>query len=376
MTIRKRYAKSTEEWRYRAELLITTDGKRSTALGSHGWTDAATAKSDDLALRTSRGTGRLAASEATVALYLERYIGELEITAANGKPLGRTTATKYRDQARYVAGVIGEVRLTALREEHVIELRRELISRLAPGTVHGVLSFLGRALDVAERRGYLRVPNPAAAKAVRRPRAKAGAAPVLEPATSRKILAAVGSDPILRAAVPLALGATLRRAEVLGLRWSAVDLEAGVITIASGSTYTVGGWSDPKSDAGAREIPMPAFVIAALRAHREAQPAAPIADALVLANPHTGEPYTPTSLSRAWRLFREAHPELVPAGMTFHDLRHGAAQALIESGLGREVIKRVAGWSADAMPEHYAPGLTAEARRDVARRLETQLGAG
>jgi integrase len=291
--------------------------------------------------------------------------------ARGGSPLAPTTATKYRDQSRRIAGVIGDVPLSRLREADVERLRDELLERGNAGTtVNNTLRLLGSALEVAERRGLLRVPNPAAARHVERPSAKSTPAPVLEPEAARRILEAVVGDPVLDVAVHLALGGTLRRAEVLGLRWSAVDLEAGTLTITA--TYNGHGFAGPKSDAGVRVIPAAPFVLEALRRHRDAQAVAPIADALVLSN--GGRPYNPTSLSRAWRLFREAHAELVPAGMTYHDLRHGAAQALVEAGVSREVIMRVAGWSADAMPELYAPGLSDEAARDVANRLQQQLG--
>lgn len=347
--------------RYRARVIVA--GKQVTS----AWADKATAKRDVRRLLDQRDAGRLAsAAGSTVRDYLEQYVAGRQAVNAN-------TATKYRDQSRRIAGVIGDVPLTALREETVEHLRDELTARgLAGSTVNGDLRLLGSALEVAERRGLLRVPNPAAARHVERPSGKAAPAPVLGPDAVRKILEAVVGDPVLDVAVHLAVGATLRRAEVLGLRWSAVDLEAGTIAVLPGATYTRGGFGNPKSAAGVRVIPAPAFVLDTLRRHRDAQAVRPIGDALVLSN--GGRPYNPTSLSRAWRLFREAHVDLVPAGMTYHDLRHGAAQALVEAGVSREVIMRVAGWSAEAMPELYAPGLSAEAARDVADRLQQQLG--
>ena len=348
--------------RYRARVVV----ERKQIVGK--WhADLEGAQLERNALSTRKLTGQLATADGeTVATFLDRYIA--------GRQISANTADKYRDQARRIAAVIGDVPLTRLREEHVEQYRDHAIEvrKLSTSTVNGDLRLLGSALDVAARRGLLRVPTPAAAKHVQRPSAQPEPAPTIGPDQARRILEAVVGDPVLDVAVHLALGATMRRGEVLGLRRSAVDLEAGTIAVVPGGTYTRAGFGDPKSAAGVRLIPVPPFVIDAIRRHLEAQAVAPIGDALVLSN--AGQPYSPTSLSRAWRLFRNAHPDLVPAGMTFHDLRHGAAQALVEGGISREILKRTAGWGEGAMPESYVHDLSPEAQLAVRDTMQRQLG--
>ena len=60
----------------------------------------------------------------------------------------------------------------------------------------------------------------------------------------------------------------LRRGEVLGLHWADADLEQGVIFIRE-----TGDDGTPKSDSGVRAVPLPAPVVAALKAWRKAQAA-------------------------------------------------------------------------------------------------------
>ena len=65
----------------------------------------------------------------------------------------------------------------------------------------------------------------------------------------------------------------LRRSEVLGLRWSAVDLDTGMLSVRRGRV-AVGGEAvegAPKSRRSRRDLPLPAELTEALRALRQRQ---------------------------------------------------------------------------------------------------------
>jgi len=71
----------------------------------------------------------------------------------------------------------------------------------------------------------------------------------------------------------------MRRSEVLGLRWSAVDLDTGTLSVRRGRV-AVGGEAvegAPKSRRSRRDLPLPADVVAALRALRQRQRAEALA---------------------------------------------------------------------------------------------------
>ena len=81
----------------------------------------------------------------------------------------------------------------------------------------------------------------------------------------------------------------MRPAEVCGLRWSDVDLDAGTLTVANTSTLVDGVMLEkgPKSEKGKRHLPLPAPVTVALRAFRARQAAERLA-----AGPATPTPGT------------------------------------------------------------------------------------
>ncbi|GAA4066056.1 site-specific integrase [Nonomuraea soli] len=75
-----------------------------------------------------------------------------------------------------------------------------------------------------------------------------------------------------RALVGLAAGTGLRRGECTGLRWEAVDLEAGTLRVERTAVEVAGNITSkpyPKTKAGRREVPLPGFVVGLLPTHRE-----------------------------------------------------------------------------------------------------------
>jgi integrase len=80
-----------------------------------------------------------------------------------------------------------------------------------------------------------------------------------------------GEDP-WDVAVHLSLGLGLRREEVLGLRWGDIDdctVRVRRMLTYAGREYHLG---PPKSEAGERDLPLPAFVAGAVKRHRAGRP--------------------------------------------------------------------------------------------------------
>ena len=104
--------------------------------------------------------------------------------------------------------------------------------------------------------------------------------------------------------VMLALATGLRRGELLALRWRNVDLDHGTIRVVQSLEQTKAGlrFKSTKSDKG-RGVALPAFAIAELRRHKQAQAEALLAlgvrqsgDTLVCGRVD-GEPKQPASLT-------------------------------------------------------------------------------
>lgn len=302
------------------------------------------------------------------------WIPAVASVSKRGKPLAPTTLTRYEGSAKKISDVIGKVRLLDLRAEHPVKLRDSLLADgLAPQTVSDQLRVLSQALGYAEAQGHCR--NWAAAAIVNRPVGEKPRFTVIDAELGGKILAAVrGTDPWDIAAT-LGLGLGLRREEVLGLRWS--DNDEGVVHIRQTLTYAAGElhYGRPKSEAGERDLQLPAFVAAALKRHKAQQAkrllALGITPTLVV-DRGDGEPWMPASFSTGWRRFAKAHGF---EGVKFHGLRHGAATLMLASGISDAVAANVMGHADTRILARYQDVVT-ELQRDAAARMDGLLGRG
>jgi integrase len=163
----------------------------------------------------------------------------------------------------------------------------------------------------------------------------------------------------------------LRRGEAVGQEWTNVDLDAGLLTVAT--ELVVDGWdvyeSAPKSDAGARVIALDAGTVEALREHRGRQRAEKRKAGAGWVE--TGKVFTQEDGS--W-----LHPEAVSdrfeqiyraAGLPpvrLHDLRHGAATLIHAGGGDMHTIKETLGHSGIAISSDTYTSLLPEVDRAVA----------
>jgi len=134
----------------------------------------------------------------------------------------------------------------------------------------------------------------------------------------------------------------LRRSEVLGLRWSDVDLDAGTVAVRQGRvavTPTLDDTDAPKSAQSARTVPVGVILPGAvdvLRSFRARQAAERLQlgvpwrpDGLVIVN-EAGEPVRPEWFSDRFRaLSREAGVPVI----RLHATRHTMADALAAAGV-------------------------------------------
>jgi integrase len=172
----------------------------------------------------------------------------------------------------------------------------------------------------------------------------------------------------------------MRQGEVLGLRWSDVDLDAGQLTIRQ--TLQHAGkrprFAEPKTSRSRRTLALSDVAIAALRAQRSAQ----LQERLLagsrwqdygLAFTSTiGTPMMPGDLTK--RLQRLLAAAGLPR-LRYHDLRHGTASLLTAQGIHPRTIMEILGHSTIAVTmntyAHVAPAL----QREAARSLDAVLGS-
>jgi integrase len=159
-----------------------------------------------------------------------------------------------------------------------------------------------------------------------------------------------------RLEVPILLGATtgMRRGEVLGLRWSDLDLDAGRLAVRQTLTAPrdpdtgqhVPIFGEPKTRRGKRSVPLPAQTVAALRGHRKAQAVERLQvgpdytdHGLVFAEPDGG-PVHPDRFRVRFehRVTRSGLPRI-----RFHDLRHTYATLALQAGVHAKVVSEILG---------------------------------
>ncbi|QPE03449.1 site-specific integrase [Microbacterium schleiferi] len=147
------------------------------------------------------------------------------------------------------------------------------------------------------------------------------------------------------------LGMGMRRGEVLGARWSDVDLAAGTVTVRR-TRVLVGDQvvtTTPKSARSRRTVPLTPEARRALAPTRErtlgSSNVVPIgdhrgADDRLVAIDAAGEPITP------WGFRREVLALMATAGVPVirvHDIRHSVATIMLEAGQPPHVVARILG---------------------------------
>ncbi len=168
--------------------------------------------------------------------------------------------------------------------------------------------------------------------------------PVIEPLTPAQILTLANRiDPRYRAMVWLGAGCGLRWSEAAGLTRDRIHLGARAqVTIDRQLGYRPATkrhgpdtasrplFAPPKTSASCRVIPLPATVTAALRAHLRRYPPGPAG--LLFTTPAENVLNPANWRQRTWRPLIRSAPG-IPAGTTFHRLRHAYASLLGDAGL-------------------------------------------
>ena len=323
-----------------------------------------------LAKAKAEADGGLAFDAGTVSVseYLKRWLND---SAETVRP---RTWERYEQNSRiHIVPALGKVKLRALTPTHVRGLyRQKLESGLAPRTVNYIHQTLHKALRQAVADGL--VPRNVAS-VVRAPRPAKKEMRFLDLEQAEALLEAARGDR-LEALYVLAIRTGMRQGELLGLRWSDVDLETGTLHVRRTLASTKGGvavYNPPKSGKG-RGLMLSEKTIEALRRHKAAQNEQRLQlgglwedHDLVFPDPW-GKP------TRRWTLDRRSFvPLLERAGLagaiTFHGLRHTFATMMLKGGINVKVVSEMLGHADVALTlnvySHVLPGMQVEAARKI-----------
>ncbi len=213
----------------------------------------------------------------------------------------------------------------------------------------------------------------------KRPRAKASkdATAAWSNDEARAFLVSVADDRLL-AAWSLLLTRGLRRGELAGLRWDAVDLEGGSLRITRTRVLVDGRPVDsvPKTDAGNRRIPLDEHLAARLRSHKTRQGQERWAagqawgEGGYVFTDELGTPLHPEYFSTRFETLSDR------AGLRrirLHDLRHTAASQMIAAGASPKVVAELLGHASPTITQtiyqHVMPGMSEAAGEALSQSL-------
>ena len=318
--------------------------------------------------RRDQGVGDVApGGRDTVATYLMAWLDGL---GASVKP---ATGEKYRrDITLHVLPYVGRLPLPRLTPQRLQRLYGDLAEAgLSSMSIRHVHAVVHKALKQGVRWGKV-ARN--VADLVDPPQAPRHEMQTLTLEQVRTLLRAVEEDR-LGALYALAVTTGMRRGELLGLRWSDVDVPNQALAV-TGSLQRVKGKGlvrvEPKTARSRRRILLTPTAVAALGRHQSAQAVERLKAAdwwqdqdLVFCSV-VGTPLEPGNMLR-----RSFHPLLIRAGLPsirFHDLRHTAATVMLGRGVHPKIASEMLG--------HATVGITLDTYSHVTETMQrTAIGA-
>jgi integrase len=339
------------------------EGKKKYVYGN---TKAEASKKLKVLQRSIEDKTLILAKTETVEAYLRYW---LEVHSAKVK---ETTVISCKARIESCISHIGHIKLQKLTGEHLQKMYAALREQQKQATIHMLHSILKVAFKDAIR--WKRIArNPC--DDVDAPTIQHEERPFLNTDQCKMLLKAA-QDTDIECFLCMALTTGMRRGEMLGLRWSDIDMEQKFLSVqrtasyfksASAGKYMVTETS-PKTKASKRSIRLTDFLISALKRHKKRQLEMRlligqewINKDLVFCN-HMGEHFSVKTIAfRYKKLLQENNlPQL-----HLHDLRHSAATLLASMGISAKVIQEILGHSSIVITQnlygHVIEGMQEEA---------------
>ncbi len=350
------------------------------------WVAAGTRRGDAEKLVTDLVRRRNEGEEVvTEKINLADYLTERWLPIQKTKLRTSTFDSYRRNIELHVVPALGRRRLYKLSVDDLDRFYSTLLTDgrkdgkpggLSPKTVRSIHLVLHKAPADAHRKGVVArnvatVADPPSLGARRRDDIKAWDADQL-----RAFLAAMAPNP-LYPAFHLAAHTGMRRGEVLGLRWSDLDLDEGRLSVRQALVsvaYEV-QISDVKTGSGRRTIDLDCGTVDVLRSWRvgrfgDQRDREPGIEDLVVLRPD-GSQIHPDIFSQT---FDRCVAKLAVPTISLHDLRHTHATLLLKAGVPVRVVSERLGHATAAFTmtvyQHVLPGMQAEAAAAFAGLLQ------
>jgi integrase len=310
----------------------------------------------------------------TVAQWVNHWLTVLLPPVVKPKTLeGHTDTCK-----RYVLPYLGRYTLLRLSAQHIDQWQAALRDKgLSEGTIANARRRLSAALEAARNR---KIVAENVVKLTEPPSSAPREQTVLDEAQIIVLLDTLRNHR-LYAFYALAAATGMRQGELFGLRWSAVDLDAGTLIVreqlqrvkdANGKRQLHRETPKGRRSQASKErtIHLSAELVQALTAHRQRQRQ----ERLVLGDAYQGDDLVFTSEDgtplEAGAVLRQLKRALKRAGLpavTFHSLRHSAGSVILAHGAQPVDMSHVLGHSSVAITARiYAHSFTEGQRKAVA----------
>lgn len=307
----------------------------------------------------------------SVADYLRRWLEDY----ARPNTAPKTFRTYTDIVNRHLIPALGAIPLAKLRPAHIQAFYSQALKDgrldgkggVSPRTVLRFHQILHVALRHA-RKWQVLASNPA--DDVEPPRVLRSELRLLPASDVRSLMDAADATPY-GCLVHLAVSTGMRLGELLGLPWSAVDLEARVLHVHQTLQWLTGQgftFREPKTQGSRRQIALTPSSVQRLREHRRMQ----LEQRLLMGsgyNDHDlvfttalGTPIEPSNLRRTWlRIVKDAGL----GHLRFHDLRHAHASLMLQQGVHPKIVSERLGHAGVGITlnvySHVLPGLQQEA---------------
>ncbi|WP_331448007.1 site-specific integrase [Streptomyces xanthochromogenes] len=285
-----------------------------------------------------------------------------------------STYDKYEAHVRlYLSPMVGGKRLESLGTADVRRFLLQLEKKTTAATAKESHRVLRSALSAACREEMI---TRNVAKLVEPPRPKPRE---LSPWSLDETLAFLSTarlDP-LYAAFVLAIAMGLRRGELVGLRWSDIDLEQRTLTVRQQLQRRRGVlYNDETKGRRSRALPLPAMCVAPLRWHRMRQAAARASAGAAwqetgyIFTTRTGRPVEPRNVHRSFvRVSADAGLRVV----RLHDARHGCATLLTAAGVAPRVVMEILGHSQISLTMDVYTHVVQDTQREAISHMDRLL---
>lgn len=291
------------------------------------------------------------AGKLTVADYLERWLSDSLKPLVDAGKMAYSTYDRYVGIVdKHISPTIGRKKLRDLGRAEVRALYSKKGEVLSPRSVDYIHVTLQKALSQAVRDDLIN-RNVATGE---RPRSSRSREEIkaLSSEQARMLLSATRGERN-EALYVVALHTGLRQGELLGLKWTDLDLEGRRLSVRRAIKVTEHGldFGPPKNKASRRSVPLSKTAVAALKAHRTRQneERLRLGDLwldfdLVFPN-RVGKPLDHNNLY--YRDYKKLlkRAELGDEGFTFHSLRHSFATELFNQRKRPKIIQSLLGHS-------------------------------